>query len=94
MKFPTGDQPSKIVEPREQTLYFPPAPIPSQHPAILGFGLLAVTLMGRDQLGSILLKKALIQWITIVSFITNYPLWRFFDKAAVDGAFNQLHFVG
>ena len=94
MKFPTGHQPSEVMEPREQTLYFPPTPIPPQHPAILGFGLLAIALVWRDQLGSILLKKALIQWITIVSFITNDSLWRFFDKAAVEGAFNQLHFVG
>ena len=94
MKFPTGHQSSEVVEPGEQTLHFPPTPVPPQRPAVLGFGLLAVALVWCDQLGSILLKKALIQRIAIVSFVTNDSFWRFFDKTAVDGAFNQLHFVG
>ena len=94
MKFPTGHQPSEIVQPGEQPFHFPPASIPSQHPTILGFGLFTVALMWCDKLGSILLKKALIQRIAIVRFITNDSLWRSFDKAALDGAFNQLHFVG
>ena len=94
MKFPTGNQSSEIMEPREQTFHFPPTVITSQYPTILGLGLFAVRLMRCDKLGSILLQKAFIKWIAIVRSITNYSLWQFADKTTFDGAFNQLHFVG
>jgi len=50
--------------------------------------------MWSDKLGSILLPKALIKWIAIISLIAYYSLGRLADKPAFDGGFNQLHFVG
>jgi hypothetical protein len=94
MKFPTGNQSSEIMEPREQPFYFPPTSITPQNPAILAFGLFPVRLMGGYKLSSILLQKAFIKWIAIIRFITNYPFRRFTDKAIFDRALNQLHFVG
>jgi hypothetical protein len=48
----------------------------------------------RNKLRTMLLKKTLIQWVTVISFVANHPLRCFADKSALDGGFSQLYFVG
>ena len=68
--FVAGNQAAKIMQPGEEAFHEPAPPIAPQGPAILGFGLPAIALVGRDQLDAPE-GQPCIQGITVISPVAD-----------------------
>jgi hypothetical protein len=94
MIFITNYQASENLHPGKKSLNFPAASIPAKLSSILGWRLLSVLSMRRNQLNSALFKQLGIKAVAVIGFIANQSIRRILGKAAVDGSLNQLHFMG
>ena len=94
MVFISNNQSPEVLEPSKKSFDFPPAPIASQLPPILSFGLLAPSAMRCDHFNTALLQKFLIKAITVVSFIAYQTIRGVLDKTAIYRRLDQFHFMG
>ena len=90
MKFPTGDQPSKIMQPGKESFDLPTPTVASQLAPVLGPGPAAIDFMRCDQLDAVLLFQLLVERIAVVSPIPDHALGRGRREALLDGGFDEL----
>jgi hypothetical protein len=90
MKFPTGDQPSKIMQPGKEPFDLPTPTVASQLAPVLGPGPAAIDFMRCDQLDAVLLFQLLVERIAVVSPIPDHALGRGRREALLDGGFDEL----
>ena len=93
MILPTGDQPTKVMQPGKQPFNLPTPAVAPQLPPVLRLGLSPVDFVGRDQLDAVRLLQPLIQRIAVVSAIANHSLRRRCGKALLDGNLDEASFM-
>src|SRR6266481_310785 len=91
--FPANDHATKIMKPREQALYFPAAPVTTQHPAILGDFPAARAFVRSHQLHTEALAHPHVQRVAVVCAVTDQPLGSFGEEASLDGGFDEFCFM-
>ena len=69
--FPAHHDATKIMKPREQAFDLPAAAIATQGAAVLGDRLAAVPAVRRDQMHAQGVAQALVQRITVISFVAD-----------------------
>lgn len=84
--------PSEVMQPSKQSFYFPASFVAPPSPAVLGFGLLAITAMRRDHLNA-LVGPSRIQSIRVLGPIPNEPLGSGLDPSVFKGGFYEGDFV-
>ena len=82
MIFPAGDH-AKVMQPGEQTLYFPAAPMAVQSPPVLRRRAAAHANVGCNQLHAVVLAEALVQRVAVVRLVAN-------QNEYFPGAFSRL----
>lgn len=93
MVFPTGDHAAVVVQPSEQPLDVPAAPVTAQHTAILGCGPAAPQVVGRNQFDAVLLAQTLIQRIAVVSLVPDQSRRCGPAEPGADGLLDQSAFM-
>ena len=83
---------SKVVQPGKQAFDFPTSFVPSQDSSILGSRLLAVRLVWRNQLNSLLLQTR-IERVAVIGSVTDEWFGQFFGEPPVQRLFHQFHFM-
>src|SRR5579863_10084587 len=91
--FPANDDATKVMKPSEQALDLPTAAIPTQATPVLSCGSHAHKFVRRDELHAIAFLDALVQWIAVVSAVTDHPLGSFPEKAVLQRGFNEFCFM-
>ena len=91
--FPAADQSAKVVKPGEEPLDFPAAAIPSEFSTVLGILAAAIELVRRDESDTVLLPKALVQWIAVVGAVTDHSFRLGSCEALLDSGFDELGFM-
>ena len=87
-----GDTP-EVLQPGEQSFYFPPAPIASQDTPVLGRRSTSVTPMRGDHLNVKHGGEAFIEWVTIVGRVADKSWRHCARKPSCKRRFNELDFV-
>ncbi len=92
MILPTGDQPTKVMQPGK-SLSSSSAVILSELAPVLRLGLAAVYFVRRDQLDAVVLLQPLVQRITVIGEIDNHVLGGRRREALLDGGFDEASFM-
>ena len=90
--FPSGDEPTEVMQPREKSLHLPAMAVAAQLAPILCF-YLALAAMRSDQLDSVFFCQLLVERVRVVGFVADEPLREFIEEASAEDAFDELAFV-
>ena len=93
MVFPTNDNATKIMKPREQALDLPTTPLTTQYPTVLRWGFASLGFVRSNQLHTEPLANLHIQWVTVVSAVADQSFGSFRKEAALDGGSDELCFM-
>ena len=85
-------QTPEIAQPGEESLNFPPAPIAPKRATILGLGTGAIASVGRNHFNAQLVQGR-VQWISVIAFVSDQPLWELAEEARVEGGGDQGNFA-
>ena len=91
--FISNHESAEVLKPSKESFDFPPAPVSSQGPSILGFGPFPVVFMRSDHVDSPGLEF-IVQWVAIVGLVPNDPLGKLDQETALPGLVDQGHFMG
>src|SRR5271169_7230855 len=91
--FPTNDNATKIMKPREQALDLPTTPVTTQYPTVLRRGFASLGFVRSNQLHTEPLANLHIQWVTVVSAVADQSFGSFRKEAALDGGSDELCFM-
>ncbi len=86
------DEATVVVEPCEQALDLPAASIPAEWTAILTLAF-AVREIRRDEFDPALLKKAFVQAVAVVGFVSDQPVDGVGHERVVESLFDERDFV-
>lgn len=91
--FPAADQSAKVMKPGEKTFDFPAAAVTAQFATVLSALPAAIELVGSDELDAMLFLEALVQWVAVVSAITDHSFGFGSREALLEGGFDELGFM-
>ncbi len=91
--FPAADQSAEVVKPGEEALDFPAATVAAQFATILSVFPATIELVRCDEPDAMLLPKALVQWIAVVSAVTDHSFRFGSREAMLDGSFDEFGFM-
>ena len=91
--FPANDYPTKVMQPREQTLNLPATPVAAQHATVLCGFPAARRLVRRDQLDAEVLANPCVQRIAVVGAIADQARGSFGKEASLNGGFDEFCFM-
>ena len=91
--FPAHDDAAKIMEPSEKALNLPTAAIAAQGATVLGGWLAAVPAVRRDQMHTQGVAQALVQRITVISFVADQSRGNFWEESLLEGGFDEDRFI-
>ena len=95
MIFVPSHDPTEVIEPREESLYLPSAPVSSKRAPILAVGLpVGSADVGCDELDASLLGKPPVERIAVVGLVADQPFRPLFEEGAVEGSLDEGDFVG
>jgi hypothetical protein len=88
--FPAVDQSPEIAEPGKEALDFPAPAVTTQFAPVLGILAAAIVLARRDELDVVFLPEALIQWIAVISAVSDHSFRFGSRETLLDGGFAEL----
>ncbi len=94
MVFISDHESSKVLQPRKETLDFPPSFVAPEFAAILGPRIFAPSFVRGNHFCLSFRKQSSVQPVAVVGLVTNQTLRGCADKAAIDGRLNELYFMG
>jgi hypothetical protein len=90
MTFPTHQQASEVLQPREEPLDLPPTFVTPEFSPILAVPSCAITTMGGDQLDSVLLGKPIDHCVAVISLIANQSFRLVGHEAVLERSLDEL----
>jgi len=93
MIFITDNQTTEVLEPGKQSLHLPAFFISPQDTTILSGGLFPISFMRSDQVNTAFVGQLLVQFITVISFVTNDFVREMFQKTGLQRLLNQRYFM-
>ena len=93
MIFIPNHQSTKVLQPCKKAFDFPSPSVSTQCSTILSGRFTSIALMRCDHLHTSFFRQAFIQFITIVSFVTDQMLRQFFQKTSLQGVINKCYFM-
>jgi hypothetical protein len=92
--FPSHHNATKIMKPREQAFDLPAAAaVAAQGATVLGCWLAAVLAVRRDQMHTQGVAQALIQRITVISFVADQSRGSFWGESLLESGFDEDGFI-
>lgn len=92
MIFVTHNYSPKVLQPRKQSLDFPPSFIAAQNSAVLCFGAFAVRFVRRNQL-DVQLFQLFVKRIRVIRFIADYSVRSLISKSFGNSSLDKFDFV-
>ena len=92
MVFVSNHQPTEVVQPSKQSLYFPASLVATQPTSVLGFGFLTITSVRCDHLNPSV-SELCIKGIRVIGAIADEPLRRLVDQSVLEGGFYERDLV-
>ena len=92
MIFPANYEPTKPVQPSEESFYAPRPAIATKRSTILGNSLAIAPVRG-NQFDTVAVQQMIVQGIAIVSVVADQSFGEFFEEALAEDLFDELAFV-
>ena len=92
MIFPANHEPTKPVQPSEESFYAPTPAIATKRSTILGSSL-AIAPVRSNQFDTVAVQQMIVQGIAIVSVVADQSFGEFFEEALAEDFFDELAFV-
>lgn len=86
--FPAGEEAAEVVHPGKEPLHSPATPVTTQLASVLRLGSIAP--VRRDQFDVVVGGEFLVEWVRVVSFVTDEPGRQLVEEASRKNLFHKL----